>query len=232
MQFIIGGLKKSSLLDYPDKISAIVFTRGCNFNCGYCHNPNLLNPKSKNDIINTDVFFDFLKKRQGKLDGVVITGGEATLQKDLIPFIKRIKELNFLVKLDTNGYKPDIIDDLLNKNLIDYIAMDIKAPLDKYSFITNTKVDTSKIKDSIDIIMHSNIDYEFRTTVLPVQLSFQDFEKIGILINGAQKYFLQKFIVQSEINDLSLADEKNYTDNELRKILDILKNYIKTADIR
>ena len=112
MHFLIGGIKKTSLLDYPDKISAIVFTQGCNFNCGYCHNPRLLSSKLNEDICQPDVFLEFLKTRQGKLDGVVITGGESTLQPDIEAFITEIKSMNFLVKLDTNGYKPEIIENV------------------------------------------------------------------------------------------------------------------------
>ena len=115
MQFIISGIQKTSLLDYPDKISAIVFTQGCNFRCGYCHNPGLLQVNSKKDIYSVDVFFEFLKNRVGKLDGVVITGGEATLQKDLIPFMQEVKNLGFLIKLDTNGYRPDVVQDVINQ---------------------------------------------------------------------------------------------------------------------
>ena len=177
MQFIISGIKKTSLLDYPDKISAIVFTQGCNFRCGYCHNPGLLQVNSKKDIYSVDVFFEFLKNRVGKLDGVVITGGEATLQKDLIPFMQEVKNLGFLIKLDTNGYRPDVVQDVINQGLVDYFAMDIKAPLDKYSFVTNVDIDTDKIVKSIDLIMKSNIPYEFRTTVMKSQLSYEDFEK-------------------------------------------------------
>lgn len=230
MQFVIGGVQKTSLLDYPDKISAIVFTQGCNFKCGYCHNPQLL--KSKNDIYDLDVFFDFLKHRQGKLDGVVITGGEATLQPDLKQFIQRVKELGFLVKLDTNGTSPATIKNLMKENLIDYIAMDIKAPLKKYQLVTNSQVDTNKIEESINLILNSNIDYEFRTTVLPVQLQINDFEEIGKLINGAKRYYLQKFVVQSEILDPSLKEEKNYTNEEFEKILTILKKYVKYTAVR
>ena len=162
MRFIIGGIQRTSLLDFPDKISAIVFTQGCNFNCGYCHNPDLLN--SKKDIYSTDVFFEFLDKRKGKLDGVVITGGEATLQPDLIPFIKEVKSRGFLIKLDTNGYRPDVLKEALE--LVDYVAMDIKAPLEKYSEITNTQIDVEKIKKSINLLRTSNVPYEFRTTVM------------------------------------------------------------------
>ncbi len=232
MQFVIGGLKKTSLIDYPDKISTIVFTTGCNFRCGYCHNAGLVSGKSKNEVCSTDSFFDFLKKRVGKLDAVVISGGEATLQPDLIEFVKRIKDFGYLVKLDTNGYKPEIIYRLLENSLVDYIAMDIKAPLDKYAFITNVDIDVVKIKESINLIMSSYIDYEFRTTVLKKQLDYIDFNKIAKLIKGAKKYFLQKFVVQSEILDESLNKEETYTDEEFKKIKEMLQQFINVVEVR
>ena len=232
MRFVIGGVQKTSLLDYPDKISAIVFTKGCNFNCGYCHNPSLLKLKSKNSVYSLDCFFDFLKKRQRKLDGVVITGGEPALQQDLKLFIKEIKNLDFLVKLDTNGSAPEVIQTLLEDNLLDYIAMDIKAPLEKYSLITAVNTDETKIKKSIQIIMASGIDYEFRTTVLPSFIAIEDFEKIGCLIKGAKKYYLQKFMVQSEINNPNLKNEQNYTNEEFKTIINILKKYVSFVDVR
>ena len=228
MRFIIGGIQRTSLLDFPDKISAIVFTQGCNFNCGYCHNPDLLN--SKKDIYSTDVFFEFLDKRKGKLDGVVITGGEATLQPDLIPFIKEVKSRGFLVKLDTNGYRPEVIEQALP--LIDYIAMDIKAPLKKYSEITKVDINTEKIKQSIQLIMTSNVSYEFRTTVLKSQLDYTDFEEIGKLIQNAEKYYLQKFEAKTEINDEKLKEEKTYSNEEFNEIIAKLKKYIKKVELR
>lgn len=232
MQFVIGGLKKSSLIDYPDKVSAIVFTPGCNFRCGYCHNAGLVNGKLKNEVCSTDSFFDFLKKRVGKLDAVVISGGEATLQPDLKEFIKFIKKMGFLVKLDTNGYRPNILMDLLNDKLIDYVAMDIKSPLDKYSIITNVDIDISKIQESINLIMSSSIDYEFRTTVLKKQLDFSDFRKIGKLLEGAKRYYLQKFVVQSEILDKLLEKEETYSDKEFEQIKEEMNKYIKFVQIR
>ena len=228
MRFIIGGIQRTSLLDFPDKISAIVFAQGCNFNCGYCHNPDLLN--SKKDIYSTDVFFEFLDKRKGKLDGVVITGGEATLQPDLITFIKEIKARGFLVKLDTNGYRPDVIEQALP--FIDYIAMDIKAPLKKYNEITRINIDTQKIEKSIEIIMNSKVDYEFRTTVLKSQLNYSDFEEIGQLIHDAEKYYLQKFEAKTEINDEKLKEEKTYSNEEFNEIIANLKKYIKKVELR
>lgn len=220
---IIGGLQKTSLLDFPEKIAAIVFTMGCNFRCGYCHNPELINGEAKIEEV-----FEFLKTRQGKLDGVVITGGEPCLQKDLPEFIKQVKELGFAVKLDTNGSFPEMLEKVLPD--LDYVAMDIKAPLEKYSQIVNVDIDTSKILKSIEILKNGGVDYEFRTTVVKSQLSFEDFEKIGQLIQGAPRYYLQKFVA-SKILDKSLENEKTYSTEEFERIIDILKSYVK-AEVR
>lgn len=220
---IIGGLQKTSLLDFPEKIAAIVFTMGCNFRCGYCHNPELINGEAKIEEV-----FEFLKTRQGKLDGVVITGGEPCLQKDLPEFIKQVKELGFAVKLDTNGSFPEMLEKVLPD--LDYVAMDIKAPLEKYSQIVNVDVDTSKILKSIEVLKNGGVDYEFRTTVVKSQLSFEDFEKIGQLIQGAPRYYLQKFVA-SKILDKSLENEKTYSTEEFERIIDILKPYVK-AEVR
>lgn len=229
MSFQIGGLQKTSLLDYPGKISCIVFTKMCNFRCGYCHNPELF--EKSEPVLTVPAFFDFLKTRMGKLDGVVITGGEPTIQDGLYDVIKGIKALNFLVKLDTNGTNPQILEKLFSDNLLDYVAMDIKAPLEKYEKITHSNVDIDKIKKSINLIISSNIDYEFRTTVLSSQLLFEDFNSIGNLICGAKKYYLQKFI-PSKILDESLMNEKTYSDDELQKICNSLKKYIAEVDYR
>ena len=220
---IIGGLQKTSLLDFPEKIAAIVFTMGCNFRCGYCHNPELINGEAKIEDV-----FEFLKTRQGKLDGVVITGGEPCLQKDLPEFIKQVKELGFAVKLDTNGSFPEMLEKVLPD--LDYVAMDIKAPLEKYSQIVNVDVDTSKILKSIEVLKNGGVDYEFRTTVVKSQLSFEDFEKIGQLIQGAPRYYLQRFEA-SKILDKSLENEKTYSTEEFERIIDILKPYVK-AEVR
>lgn len=221
---LIGGLQKTSLLDFPDKISAIVFTAGCNFRCGYCHNPELINSIAPvQDVLN------FLKTRVGKLDGVVITGGEPCLQKDLPEFIKQIKKLGFAVKLDTNGSFPEVLARVLPD--LDYIAMDIKAPPDKYSQISGWHGDIEKIRESIDMIMKSGIDYEFRTTVVASQLTEEDFEKIGIMLNGAERYYLQKF-VPSKVLDEKFYDEKTYPDELFQKIIARLNIYINNVGLR
>ncbi len=222
----IGGIQKTSLLDFPDKISAIVFTQGCNFRCGYCHNPELI--VLKNEASNID-FFEFLKTRQGKLDGVVITGGEPCLQKDLIDFIKRIKDMGFLVKLDTNGTMPEVLKSALP--LVDYVAMDIKAPIEKYPDIVRVKINPNKILESISLIINSGVDYEFRTTVVKSQLGYDDFGQIGKLIKGAKRYYLQKF-VPSKTLDENLMKETTYSTEEFEQIKNILNKYIDNVSLR
>lgn len=228
--FIIGGIQRTTLLDFPGKVAAIVFTQGCNFRCGYCHNPELLE-LNKNTEYNTNDFINFLKTRIGKLDGVVITGGEPTLQTGLYDFIKEIKALGFAVKLDTNGTNPDILEQLILDKMLDYIAMDIKASIEKYSEITGVKIQPDKIIKSINLIINSGIDYEFRTTVLKSQLDLNDFEKIGKMINNAKMYYLQKF-VPSEILDINLKSEKTYSNEEFRIICKNLQKYIKNVSYR
>ena len=229
MRFCISGFQKTSLIDFPQKIACIVFTNGCNFRCGYCHNPELFT--NKEPALSVPDFFAYLNTRKNKLDGVVITGGEPTLQKDLHKKKKKIKDLDFCVKLDTNGTNPNVIKQLLDLKLLDYIAMDIKAPLSLYESITNVKFDTSKIAESIDLIKNSNIDYEFRTTVIKSQLSLENFKQIGEEIRGAKAYYLQEFI-PTKILDESLMNEKSYTKEEFKNICNILKDYVEICDFR
>ncbi len=232
--FLIGGVQKTTLIDFPEKIASIVFTQGCNFRCGYCHNAELVSFRQfyfEGQEYKPSDFFDFMEKRVGKLDGVVITGGEPTLQTGLYDFIKQIKSMGFLVKLDTNGTNPDYLEQLYLDNLLDYVAMDIKAPLEKYAEIVQVVPNTEKIKKSIDLIMKSGVKSEFRTTVIKSQLSFEDFDKIGQLINGAEKYFLQKFEA-SKILDEKLKDEKTYTNEEFAVICQNLQKYVKYVKVR
>lgn len=205
----IAGLQKNSLVDYRGKVAAVIFAPYCNFDCYYCHNRILLEPdpmKFRYKPIEEDEFFSFLDKRIGLIQGVVITGGEPTLQKDLMDFIKRIVEKGFPVKLDTNGACPEVLSALLEAGLLDSIAMDIKGPVDKYDEICGVKVDISKIKKSIDLIMNSGIDYEFRTTITP-EFTLQDVEQSVQLISGCKRYVLQQF--RKPENHGEFADIRN-----------------------
>lgn len=214
---LIGGLQKLSLIDYPGKIAAIIFTRGCNFRCPYCHNPELVNPDFFIKPIPLEEFFAFLRSRQGELEGVVITGGEPLLQEGLEDFLKKIKELGYLIKLDTNGSFPERLRNIIEKRIVDYLAMDIKAPLEKYQEITNSLIEPIKIKESIDLIINSGLDYEFRTTIVKSQLKKQDILEIGKLMKPDSLYFLQKFI-SSKVLDSQFLKEITYLDEELEEI--------------
>lgn len=191
---IFGGLQELTLIDYPGKIAATVFTIGCNFRCYYCHNPELVLPeKIKNTkTLSEEEILNFLKGRKGLLQGLCITGGEPTLENDLLDFIKQVKALNFLVKLDTNGSNPEVLKNLLENKLLDYIAMDIKAPLAKYAMVAGVEIDLNYIQESIKLVRQSGLEYEFRTTIAP-GLTAQDILDIVPLIEGADNYYLQVF---------------------------------------
>jgi len=210
---LIGGLHKISLIDYPQKLAAVVFTYGCNFRCPYCHNPELFTPK-KDYLIPESQVFDFLKTRIGKLDAVVISGGEPCIQQDLIDFIQKIKDMGFLLKLDTNGSFPQKLKEIIDLKIVDYIAMDVKAPLDKYKSVTNSNINTNNILQSINTIINSSVDHEFRTTVVKSQLSEEDILEITSLIKGSKRYYLQKF-VPSKTLDQSFSKQKSYEKDEL-----------------
>jgi len=227
----IGGLQKFSMIDYPGKLTAIVFTLGCNFRCGYCHNPELVLPEKFNPSLDEEELLKFFKTRIGKLDAISITGGEPTLHQDLPQFIKKIKSLGFLVKLDTNGTNPPMLKKIIDDKLVDYLAMDIKAPLEKYEEVINQKVDLENIRKSIKLIMDSGLDYEFRTTIVKSQLSVADLLKIGELIKGADIYYLQKFI-PSKANDEKFLKEKTYSDEEFEEIKKDMLKYVQKCEIR
>ncbi len=228
----IAGFQKFSLIDYPSKISAIIFTQGCNFRCPFCHNPELVNPELFADTLDENSVLSFLRRRVAKLDGVVITGGEPLLQHDLVEFIERIKEIGYLIKLDTNGSYPEILKQLLAKNLIDYIAMDIKAPLEKYLNVVKTDAYTEKIMESVKIILNSNIDYEFRTTVVKDLLTEDDLICIAKLIRGAKRYVLQKFVISKIFDNSFASNVECFSDDELNTIRDEIKKYVSECIIR
>jgi pyruvate formate lyase activating enzyme len=225
----IGGLQKNSLIDFPGKICAIVFTMGCNFHCGYCHNPELVNETAE-PISESDVF-DFLSKRQGKLDAVTITGGEPTIQEDLIPFIKKIKSLGFLVKLDTNGTRSSMVKELQERKLVDYFAMDVKSPLAKYTGTVGRPANLEEIQRTIALLINGSVPYEFRTTIVKTILSFEDLHGIGELIKGAEQYYLQKFVPSKTLNPDFIL-KTTYSDGEFEQMKQIMHRYVKKCYVR
>ena len=201
----IGGYQKLTLIDYPGKLAITVFTVGCNFRCPFCHNPELV--ISSQFVVHDDdemekEFFNFLKKRRGVLEGVCITGGEPTIQPDIINFIEKIKKLGYFVKLDTNGARPDVLKKIIDKKIVDFISMDIKSSWENYDKLAGVKTDMDRIDLSVDLIRNSQRDYEFRTTVVPGMHTEKDFEKIADWLKGAKKYCLQKY------RDIKILDPK------------------------
>lgn len=231
---IIGGLVKFSLNDYPAKTSAVIFTRGCNFRCFYCHNPELVLPEKYASEIPSDKIFSFLKSRRGKLDAVCITGGEPTQHSDLPEMIKKIKKMGFLVKLDTNGSNPQILEKIIKEGNVDYIAMDIKAPLnsDSYQKVSRVPLDIKKIKKSISLVINSGLPHEFRTTVVKSLTSFDDLRKIAESVKGTQNYFIQKFVPPPKLNDQTLANELSYSNKELKNLASEISTFVKHCGVR
>lgn len=230
---LIGGVLKTTLLDYPEKVACIVFTQGCNFRCGFCHNPDLVNPDLiKQSVISEADFFSWLDTRRNILDGVVISGGEPLLQKDLPEFISKLKARGLLIKLDTNGTSPLQLQKLIDQKLIDYVAMDIKTVLPKYSELVKQNVDLELIKQSINILLHGKIDYEFRTTVIANYHTTADILEIAKLISGAPRYFLQKFVSSEKLLDPAFRQAKSLTISELETVAKQCQEYVRVCQVR
>jgi len=218
MRMRIGGLQKLTLVDFPGKVAATVFVQGCNFRCCFCHNAPLVLPQLFQEPLSPDEVFNYLNTRRGKLGGVVISGGEPTLQQDLADFIVRVKEMGFAVKLDTNGSRPDVLRSLIGSNLLDYIAMDIKTSLPKYVKLAGLDCDPTKIKESIDIIIKSGIPYQFRTTLIKEFCSADDLSDIRFLIGKANHYVLQPFVSSGKMVNPQLDYQDQYTDEQVQAL--------------
>ena len=226
----ICGYQKTTLLDYPGHVAATIFTGGCNFRCPFCHNSDLVVYSTMSPCISQEEIFSFLKKRKNVLSGICITGGEPTLQTNLSEFIKKVRSLGYKIKLDTNGYRPDVISSLLEDNLLDYIAMDIKAGLSNYAKVSGIpNLDTSKIKESISIIENSGIDYEFRTTVVKELHNRQDFLEISEMLSSSSSYFIQSFKDSGNILTPGLSSCDTET---LNQYLAIVKNKLPFSSLR
>ena len=226
----IGGIQKTSLIDYPNKVCAVFFASGCNFRCPYCYNPELV--FNKTELINEKWIYNFLEKRKNYLDAILLSGGEITIQPDFIEFVKRIKQYGYLVGIETNGSKPDAIKKLIDSRLTDFIAMDIKSDLETYEKVACARLDKGKIKKSVELIKDSNVDYEFRTTVVPGLFNEETAIKIGAWLNGSKKYVLQQFNNDKDMINKSFKRKKPYTVDKLKKFKEILEPYIKDVRIK
>ena len=245
----IGGLQKLTLADYPGKLACTVFFTGCSFRCPWCHNPELVLPEQirENPGLSDQEFFSFLKRREGALEAVVLGGGEPTLSPYLFKICKKIKDLGYEIKLDTNGSNPDVVEELVNERLVDYIAMDIKAPKEKYLEIVGLKNSfrglapskisflqkeiLNKIEQSIAFLKKNRTDYEFRTTVIPGLLAKNDIVKIVKWIAPAKRYYLQDFLPGKTIDE-GFSAKKPYDREYLIEILYFAKPFFEVCELR
>ena len=226
----IQGLQKTTLLDYPEKVACTVFTAGCNFRCPFCHNASLVVNIPDESEITEEAFFSFLKKRQGILDGVCVTGGEPLLQPGIEDFIYKIKEFGYAVKLDTNGSFPEKLRYLVEEKLVDYVAMDIKNSLDAYDATTGTDGRfLEAIEESVAFLKEGKVPYEFRTTVTKDFHTREHFEKIGQWIQGAEKYFLQFFVDSGDLIDSKIC---GCDEEEMKEFLSTVKTYVPNVRLR
>jgi pyruvate formate lyase activating enzyme len=232
----IKALQKFTLIDFPHKLACTVFLAGCNFFCPFCHNPELVCPEKidENKEISLEEFFDFLKQRKNFLEGVCITGGEPTLSKEIVDFVKKIKKLGYSVKIDTNGSNPEIIDYLLKNHLVDYIAMDVKAPKDRYPEITRSVLGenvSDLVEQSMALLKNSDIDFEFRTTIVPELLNKEDILEIAKWIKGSRRYYIQNFIGSKTV-DPYFENVKSYPDSYLVEIRNSIAPFFEVCEIR
>ena len=225
-----AGTQSLTLLDFPNKVACILFVRGCNFRCPFCHNASLVCGGAENNYPEEDILA-FLKKRQGLLDGVVISGGEPTLYPELIPFLHKVKDLGYAIKLDTNGTNPTLLKQILRENLADYVAMDIKNSPHFYSATCGVpKADIASIEESRDVLMSGETEYEFRTTVVDGLHTKESIEELACWIAGAKRYYLQAF--KDSGNLLHPENLHAFDQKEMVELLEIAKKYIPSAALR
>ena len=229
----IAGILKNSFVDFPGKIAAVVFAQGCNFDCYYCHNSTLIPFDAVVPAFPEDDFFELLEKRKNFIDGVVISGGEPTLQQNLLEFCLRVKEFGLLVKLDTNGTFPTVLEELIEQKAVDYIAMDIKAGPKKYNEICGKKVELKGIMRSIELLMNGKIDYEFRTT-LTSRLDRADILEIVELIKGAKRYVLQQVEFSNIVPERRelFAEEKPHSEEYIKAVVKEIEAFFGECIVR
>ncbi len=228
---IIGGLQKTTVIDFPGKVSCVLFCAGCNFRCPYCHNPDLISVAG-DPFMSLDQFFEFLSQRRNFLDGVVVTGGEPTLGDDILSLCRGIKEKGMAVKLDTNGSRPAMLQKLLDANVIDYIAMDIKTRPANYTLLAGKNFDTDRIRSSIKAIKHSGLPYEFRTTCVRPFVDAAIIQRIADLAAGAPLYVLQRCRPERVLSPEFFADKEPFTDKELEEFRKIAAAKVDRCYIR
>lgn len=227
---LLRGLQKTTLLDFPGQVACTVFTGGCNFRCPFCHNASLIENLASDERLSEENFFAFLEKRRGLTDGVCITGGEPLLQKDILPFIRRIKEMGFLVKLDTNGSYPAVLKELVRAGLLDYVAMDIKNAKDAYLQTAGTEKNIlPAVEESVAFLKEGHVPYEFRTTVVKGFHTEARMREIGAWLGDVPHYFIQNF---SDAGEVLTGGLSGFTPSELKALCDAVLPYVPNAKVR
>ena len=230
IKLVLGGLQKVTLLDYPGKVACTVFTEGCNFRCPFCHNASLVLPERRDQTLPEEEFFRFLGRRKGILDGVCVTGGEPMLQKDLPEFLSKLRELGFLVKLDTNGSFPERLRAVLEAGLADYVAMDLKNSPERYGeTIGVPDFDLGPIRESVALLLENRVAYEFRTTVVRGLHREEDFPQIAAWIAGAEHYFLQGFV---DSGDLVSGGWEAFSREEMAHFAELVREKVPSVQLR
>jgi len=229
---VFKGLQKTTLVDFPGKVASTLFLPKCNFKCPFCYNKQLVFDKDTGFELSEEDAFKFFEERKGFIDGICLTGGEPLLHPGVVSFCKKVKETGLLVKLDTNGSNPKLLKELLEKNLLDYVAMDIKGALYNYEVAIGTSIDLSLIEESVDLLKNGKIDYEFRMTVVPGIHSEQDFISIGEWLKGSKSFFLQQFNSDVPLLDQGLEGTKPFAAEKLRNFAKILQPFFEEVAVR
>lgn len=232
---LVSAVQKLTLLDYPNHTACIVFTPGCNFRCGYCHNPEFVLPEMiaeiKNSFIDEETFFAFLETRKGKIDGVVVTGGEPTMMGDLPVFLQKIQDAGFLIKLDTNGNNPRVLEKILDQKLVDYVAMDVKTSLGEYKKLVGERASETNLARSIELIKTQTPDYEFRSTLIKEIHTPEILASMAELLRGSKKLFLQNFRPSTTLNPL-FSTFHPFSESEMSDIMKMFQETVSTVEIR
>ncbi len=228
---IFRGLQKTTLIDYPGHVAATFFVDKCNFRCPYCHNPRLVFETETNEITEEEAL-EFLEKRKKLIDGICVTGGEPTLHPGLKFFFQKAKGIGLKIKLDSNGTNPGFLKELIEEGLVDFVAMDVKAPLEKYGKATGVKADTGAVKESIELLKKGKVDYEFRATVVPGIIELEDIPKMGKLVEGAKKFVFQQFVSGLPVVSKEFESKSPYPLETLKEMKKEMEKFVEKVKIR
>lgn len=227
----LGGYLRTSTTDYPGKTAAVLFTQGCNWRCPYCRGSCLVVPQQYAEPLAEEKVMESLTRRRARLDGIVVSGGEPTIHNDLIPFLERLGKLGLPLKLDTNGSRPDMLREIVQRRLVSYIAMDVKSPLDNYPQATGIRMDPEVIRTSIWVVKNSGLEYEFRTTVIPGLHTVTEIKSIGLLVNGAARYVLQEYVSENALRP-DFRNRVAFTRKTLEDMQKYFRHKVKVFEVR